>query len=228
MVEAAFLVEVLFKLEKNFPYLEKNVIEPQRRQYSLPILNKFNDIIHSMVDDIKSIHCEIIDGKEKWKGSRVLTFEDPILYYLNHKEYFYSFISNGDIDLSNNISELYLRGIARYRDCMEFFNTEEGFQGFAIINSIIDNCKINNINPFYYILWVIANLKMRMESDRLNTISKDTDSSFKQTCKLPHNYQTIFDYIHPYGLDIWSYMNALREEENRIKDEFQELYSITS
>ena len=236
---AAFLLELLFRLEKDFPYKSKQIMEERRKKYSKPILNTYFKILENLVTGLKGVIRNIKDGKDEWKGTGVNIGEYSALYILNHREEFSEFINNGDIEITNNLSELFLREIARYRDCMEFFSTIDGIMGFTKLNSLSVTATLNHVNKFYYFLWVAVNLKIRVESYRLESIKNDPDKSSKQILLLPHKMNKMnedgtkktvgmfdpecesnYNMIMYDGLDVWTCAEMFRREKCNIKKEY--------
>lgn len=70
---------------------------------------------------------------------------------------FSEFLNNGDTEVSNNLSEFFLRGLARYRDSMEFFNTVDGITRFIILDSLSMTSTMNHLSNFFFLLWSIEN-----------------------------------------------------------------------
>lgn len=57
------------------------------------------------------------------------------------------FLDDGHIDLDNNIVERSIRPLALSRKNALFAGSDEGGDNWAVIATLIENCKLNNINP---------------------------------------------------------------------------------
>ena len=236
---ALFMLEILFRLEKDFPYQDKNVMQERRQRFSKPIINIYFRILEDLALSFKGVTHNYDGCNDIWQGSGINIGEYSSLYILNHKDKFYEFINNGDTEITNNLSEFLLREIARYRDCMEFFATIDGITSFMVLDSLAVTSTLNNLNNFFYLLWVAVNSKVRLELYRLGTIKNNPDQGGKQICLLPHKEiklnqdgtkekksmydpenKIIYDMISFEGLDTWSCVELLRSEKLKIKNEY--------
>lgn len=79
-------------------------------------------------------------------------------YTLNHKGYFTDFLLNGEIALSNNLSEQAVKPVAITRKNSLFSDSVDGSKASAIIFSIVNTATANNIDAYKYLEYIFKNL----------------------------------------------------------------------
>ena len=90
--------------------------------------------------------------------------------------------------------------------------------------TITQTCRLNNINPYTYIQWVIDNAKLRIEQYRCSGEHEGTsqlckkprtqfDDEGKRLSKYDERYDCVFDKISYKGLDPWSYKEIMKQEK---------------
>lgn len=93
-----------------------------------------------------------------------------INYALNNEEALKRFLTDGKIEIDNNIAENAMRPIALGRKNYLFAGSDNGGNAAANIYTIMETCKINNINPQKYltkVLSVIQEYKVKDIADLL-------------------------------------------------------------
>ena len=112
----------------------------------------------SLVDDIFS-ELESIEPSE---GSALKRAFD---YILNRKEGFLTFLKDGHIELSNNISERAIKPFVIDRKNFLFSNTENGADSSLIFFSLQQTARANGVNPIKYISELINKLGTTINID---------------------------------------------------------------
>ena len=79
-----------------------------------------------------------------------------INYALNNEQALSLFLTDGKIEIDNNIAENAMRPIALGRKNYLFAGSDEGGKTTANIYTITETCKINNINPHKYLTKVLS------------------------------------------------------------------------
>lgn len=79
-----------------------------------------------------------------------------IKYALNNEEALKRFLSDGKIEIDNNIAERALRSVAIGRKNWMFAGSDKGGEVAANIYSLIETAKLNNINPWKYLKKVLS------------------------------------------------------------------------
>ena len=85
------------------------------------------------------------------------------------------YLGNGILDIDNNQAERLMRPITVGRKNWNFTDSDRGGMVAATIYSLIETCKLNNINPYDYLSHVLARLP--------NTLHRDIKSL------LPYNWK---------------------------------------
>lgn len=90
-------------------------------------------------------------------------------YCLNHEKNLRLFLKDGEVPLDNNATEGALRSFCLHKHTWKLIDTIDGAKSSAIIYSIIETAKANQLNPFRYLEYLLDVLKDHQE---------DTDRSF--------------------------------------------------
>lgn len=78
------------------------------------------------------------------------------LYYLTEQwPYLVKYLEDGRLELSNNRAERSIKPFVMGRKNWLFANTPGGAQASAIIYSLIETAKENNLAPYRYLLWIL-------------------------------------------------------------------------
>ena len=85
-------------------------------------------------------------------------FVKAINYSLNHWAAFTRFLDDGRICLSNNAAERALRGVAVGRRNWTFAGSDFGGRRAAAVYSLIETCKMNDVDPQAWLAYVLARL----------------------------------------------------------------------
>jgi len=89
-----------------------------------------------------------------------------LIYLLKFEKDLRRFTESADIELSSNAAERSLKiGILTRRACMAI-NSEDGAHAFADYQCIINTCILNRVPVQHYMVWLIANIKWRMNKLR--------------------------------------------------------------
>ena len=106
----------------------------------------------------------LVEGLERWmraergKMSRHSDVAKAMDYMLTRWPAFVRFLGDGRICLSNNAAERALRGIALGRKAWLFAGSERGGERAAIIYSLIQTAKLNDVDPHAWLADVLARI----------------------------------------------------------------------
>ena len=108
---------------------------------------------------------------------------DAFTYILNQERYLRVFLEDGDVPMDNNASERAIRGFCIGKKNWQVIDTINGANSSAIIYSIAETAKANNLKPYEYFQYLLTELPEHMD---------DTDRSFLDDLlpwsdKLPSN-----------------------------------------
>ena len=84
---------------------------------------------------------------------------DGINYCINQEASLKAFLEDGDIPLDNNATESALRSFCLHKHTWKLIDSLDGANASAIIYSITETAKANNLNPFRYLEYVLTVLK---------------------------------------------------------------------
>ena len=113
-------------------------------------------------------------------------FGDAVGYALNQKKYLRVFLTDGDVPIDNNASERAIRGFCIGKKNWQMIDTIHGAKSSAIIYSIVETAKANNLKPFDYVQHLLEEIPKHMN---------DKDCSFLEDLlpwsgKLPAGIRT--------------------------------------
>lgn len=113
-----------------------------RKEKISPILKKFYEWVYS--------------ASEKYIVNKKL--KEALGYVVNQKEELSQFLNNGRIPLTNSKCERAIRPFAVHRKNWLFADTVEGAKANAIYYSFIETAKLNNLNIYKYITYLLKEL----------------------------------------------------------------------
>jgi len=132
----------LFKLEKQMADLTSDERYRERLIKSQPIIDEFFNWI----------------AIEKLNVLPKSSYGKAINYCFNQREKLKAFLLDGRLELSNNRAERAIKSFVIGRKNWLFSNTPRGANASAIIYSIIETAKENNLNPFEYLTYLFERL----------------------------------------------------------------------
>ena len=94
---------------------------------------------------------------------------DAVNYLLNQEKYLKVFLTDGDVPMDNNASERAIRGFCIGKKNWQVIDTIKGANSSAIIYSIAETAKANNLKPYEYFEHLLTEIPKHME---------DTNRSF--------------------------------------------------
>ena len=88
-------------------------------------------------------------------------------YILNQEKYLRVFLENGEVPIDNNASERAIRGFCIGKKNWQMIDTINGAKASAIIYSIAETAKANNLKPYDYFEHILNEIPKHMDdSDR--------------------------------------------------------------
>ena len=161
--QAIDFIGQLYGIEKAAKLMTATARHYYRRRYAKPLLKKF--------------HCWL--KKTRLKAYPKSLLGKAIQYTLNHWRALINYCRDGRLDIDNNISERAMKPIVIGRKNYLFSGSHEGAKAAAIIYSIIETCKMWNVNTYDYLTDVLARLP--------NTLNKDIRQLLPYHWKPPTN-----------------------------------------
>ena len=89
-------------------------------------------------------------------------FGDAVGYALNQEKYLRVFLTDGDVPIDNNASERAIRGFCIGKKNWQMIDTINGAKSSAIIYSIVETAKANNLKPFDYVQHLLEEIPKHM------------------------------------------------------------------
>lgn len=83
-----------------------------------------------------------------------------------------SFLSDGDVPIDNSASERSIRTFCVGKKNWVLHNTIRGAQASAVLYSITETAKLNNLNPYYYLMHLLTKIPMLMDAEENIEIAK--------------------------------------------------------
>lgn len=131
----------LFALERKW----KNLSNAQR-------LENRHNLAEKLVDEY-FLWVQTVDPV---KGSKL---QDAVTYAINQEKHLRAFLSNREVDISNNFAENAIRPFVIGRKNWLFSDTVKGAKSSAIIYSIIETVKANGVEPYSYLIYTLTNMQ---------------------------------------------------------------------
>ena len=142
--KALVRIGAVYDLEGGLKDLSPEERLKERQKSIKPLLEEFFAWIH----EIKSDQAVLPKG-ETAKG---------INYCLNQEKYLKIFLSDGNVPIDNTASERSIRTFCIVKKNWMFHDSIQGAQASAIIYSISETAKLNNLRPYYYFKHLLTEL----------------------------------------------------------------------
>lgn len=92
---------------------------------------------------------------------------DAFRYALNQEKYLRVFLEDGEVPIDNNASERAIRGFCIGKRNWQVIDTINGAKTSAMIYSIAETAKANNLKPYEYFEYLLSEIPKHMDdSDR--------------------------------------------------------------
>ena len=88
---------------------------------------------------------------------------EAFTYALNQERYLRVFLEDGEIPMDNNASERAIRGFCIGKKNWEMIDTIHGATSSAIIYSIAETAKANNLKPYDYFEYLLTEIPKHVE-----------------------------------------------------------------
>jgi hypothetical protein len=132
----------LFDIEKELEDVTDKERYEKRLELSKPILDEFYNWLK----------------RQKQLVLPKSAFGQAITYCLNQWEELNNFLQDGRLEISNNRAERSIKLFVIGRKNWLFSNTPRGARSSAIIYSIIETAKENNLKPYNYLIYLFEQL----------------------------------------------------------------------
>ena len=159
--EASKLIPKSYQKESNTFLLMKQIQAIYREEGKLKDLSsderlkQRQAVIKPLVDAFFA-YLKTINVSKKDK------FGDAVGYALNQEKYLRVFLTDGDVPIDNNASERAIRGFCIGKKNWQMIDTIHGAKSSAIIYSIVETAKANNLKPFDYVQHLLEEIPKHM------------------------------------------------------------------
>jgi transposase len=132
--------------------------------------------LYKIEDDIRGLNAEerhdarqtqskpLVDDLYDWLAKKLpllpksATIAEVIRYGIKRRAGFSRFLDDGQIEIDNNTVERSIRPITLNRKNALFAGSDEGGAAWALIASLIETCKLNNVEPQGYLTDVLTKI----------------------------------------------------------------------
>jgi transposase len=115
-------------------------------------------MVESFFEWVKKHQNDVLPKSETGKG---------ITYCLNQEKYLKVFLEDGNVPMDNNGCERTIRGFCIGKNNWRMIDTIEGAKASAIIYSIVETAKENNLKPYEYFKYLLEEIPKHMEEKEL-------------------------------------------------------------
>lgn len=115
-------------------------------------------IVKPLVDAL-FVYLKQKDSSVPSKGK----LRDGFTYMLNQEKYLKVFLTDGDVPIDNNASERAIRGFCIGKKNWQVIDTINGAKASAIIYSIAETAKANNLKPYEYFEYLLTELPEHLD-----------------------------------------------------------------
>lgn len=118
-------------------------------------LQKRQEVIKPLVEDFfawvkqQVVECAVPPKSKTAQG---------LNYIINQESYLKVFLSDGDVPIDNSASERTIRTFCIGKKNWMFHNTAKGANASALIYSISETAKLNNLRPYNYFKYILSEL----------------------------------------------------------------------
>jgi len=95
---------------------------------------------------------------------------EAIRYALNHWDGLQRFLDDGRIELDSNSIERAMRPVCLSRKNSLFAGSDEGAENWACLASLVETCKLNNVNPQVYLMDLLTRLVNGWPQSRIDEL----------------------------------------------------------
>ena len=98
--------------------------------------------------------------------------KEAFTYALNQERYLRVFLENGDVPMDNNASERAIRGFCTGKKNWEMIDTVNGATSSAIIYSIAETAKANQLKPYEYFEYLLTEIPKHVDDKNSNFLEE--------------------------------------------------------
>lgn len=136
-----------------------------RTKYSQPIADTLFDTIRLYIANNPKIIVPRVskEGVIRFTQNKRYPESAALIYLLNFETELKRFTESADIELSTSKAERSLKLGICSRKAFMTLSSEDGGHAFADYQTIVNTCILNRVPVLSYIIWLVANIKYRMQ-----------------------------------------------------------------
>ena len=157
--QALARISAIYKLDGSWKERTSEYRMEHRQRILKPLVDEYFDWVK---EQIKT--CSVLQKSETGEG---------LSYSINQEKYLRAFLDNGDIPIDNSACERAIRPFCVGRKNWNVIDTVEGAQASAIVYSIAETAKANNLKPYQYFEYLLTELPERISRKKDSTFSLD-------------------------------------------------------
>lgn len=157
--QALARISAIYKLDGSWKEKTSEYRMEHRQRILKPLVDEYFDWVK---EQIKT--CNVLPKSETGEG---------LSYSINQEKYLRAFLDNGDIPIDNSACERAIRPFCVGRKNWNVIDTVEGAQASAIVYSIAETAKANNLKPYQYFEYLLTELPERISRKKDSTFSLD-------------------------------------------------------
>ena len=157
--QALVRISAIYKLDGSWKERTSEYRMEHRQRILKPLVDEYFDWVK---EQIKT--CNVLPKSETGEG---------LSYSINQEKYLRAFLDNGDIPIDNSACERAIRPFCVGRKNWNVIDTVEGAQASAIVYSIAETAKANNLKPYQYFEYLLTELPERISRKKDSTFSLD-------------------------------------------------------
>lgn len=150
--QALARIGAFYKLEESFQGLSPEERLEKRRISTKPLVDEYFAWVKSVLADTQVL--------PKGKTAEGLKFS------VNQEKYLRVFLSDGEVPIDNSAAERAIRTFCVGKKNWVLINSAKGANASAVIYSITETAKLNNLNPYYYLEYLLTELPKYAEWDK--------------------------------------------------------------
>ena len=157
--QALARISAIYKLDGSWKERTSEYRMEHRQRILKPLVDEYFDWVK---EQIKT--CNVLPKSETGEG---------LSYSINQEKYLRAFLDNRDIPIDHSACERAIRPFCVGRKNWNVIDTVEGAQASAIVYSIAETAKANNLKPYQYFEYLLTELPERISRKKDSTFSLD-------------------------------------------------------
>jgi hypothetical protein len=152
--EVVKIIAQLSQVEEEVKHLSTSVRYEMRLEKAKPILEK--------------LHAYLLEMRPRVPPKSALG--EAITYTLNQWPKLITYLQDGRLENNNNRSERAIKPFAIGRKGWLFANSIAGAKAAATLYSLIETCKHHNIEPYFWVKYVLQQLPLRSKHEDISDL----------------------------------------------------------